>query len=243
MRRVGKQRCGFVGNELLIVFVIFSLFCLVLAVSLGGAFKLAWYWRALLGFSFFGLGVGWFFAYCSTHERRKKQVAEAEAKREAPSPDHEGASRFGPHNEASTDVDYILLVGRPRESLKVAAGFLAASGASVTVVDDGGEAWSIIEKAPPRILFLDPLLTTIDGFEILERLWHKYPDGPTQIIFATTMTDDGVPSRSWSSPVANYVMGPYNPWHVLFAVEQLLYRNVTMNEEAAAQLQRIRGRG
>jgi hypothetical protein len=74
-----RQR-GFVTNELPIVFGIFCLFCLVLAAATGVAFNLAWYWRVLAGFGFFGVGLGWFFGYCLIMDRRQKREAEARSK-------------------------------------------------------------------------------------------------------------------------------------------------------------------
>jgi drug/metabolite transporter (DMT)-like permease len=85
-----RQR-GFVTNELPIVFGIFCLLCLVLAVTTGMAFNLAWYWRVLIGLAFVGIGVGWFFAYCFMDSRRRNRKAEAKLERDMQPPNKDSA--------------------------------------------------------------------------------------------------------------------------------------------------------
>jgi CheY-like chemotaxis protein len=135
---------------------------------------------------------------------------------------------------------YIILAAYEAEELTKAADWLRGSGHKVEVVRDGQKVISLLQTSVPDILVMATFLASRDGFEILEVLYSLYPQSKTRIIWLTSLAPCGEPSRGWIDPrIHNYILEPYTHWHVVLAVEQLLYREITLHEEAAIQLHLI----
>ena len=112
-----------------------------------------------------------------------------------------------------------------------AASILREHGHTVVGVDDGLEAWKVIEQnpEPPTLIFAHLLLPYFDGAELFGKFRERFPAAPTRLMLGTHMEGGGEPPRNWNVFVHSYVMRPYSAWQLVLSEEQLLYRT---NEKA-----------
>jgi response regulator RpfG family c-di-GMP phosphodiesterase len=135
---------------------------------------------------------------------------------------------------------YIILAAYEAGELTKAAGWLRSSGHKVEVVRDGQKVISLLQTSAPDILVMATFLASRDCYEILEALYSLYPQSKTRVILITILDEYGHPMRGWLDPkIHNFILAPYNHWQIVLAVEQLLYREIRLHEEAAIRLHLI----
>jgi len=69
----------------------------------------------------------------------------------------------------------ILIADRNRNIRKLLQRELAAVGYLVQLVNNGRDVLTMMDVEPPDLLILDLEMPYLDGFEILEKLYHKKP--------------------------------------------------------------------
>ncbi len=130
-------------------------------------------------------------------------------------------------------MSYILLASYKNPPAAQAATILRNHGHTVIEVDDGLEAWELIEQRQelPSVLFAHLILPNIDGAELFIRFHDRYPHAPTKLMLGVHMEAGGEPFRNWKLFIDNYIMRTYSAWQLILSIEQLLYKTVVWNKD------------
>lgn len=114
--------------------------------------------------------------------------------------------------------------------------FLAASGFTVLVAEDGESAISILERfadaraqyAPPDLILLDILMPGMDGFETCSRLKANELTKDIPIIFMTALSETVDKVKGLNLGAVDYITKPLQHEEVLARIElHLRLRNLT----------------
>lgn len=130
---------------------------------------------------------------------------------------------------------YIILADRPYLNiLREAAAHLMARGHRVDVTGNGTQVGTLAEQEQPDVVALSFFLNGADGFQTAKEVRRLYPDDKTQLLWITVITEEGQPAISWTDATfANFLLQPYSAWHLVLAVEQLLYRRIEMKSPSS----------
>ena len=125
-----------------------------------------------------------------------------------------------------------------REELK----YLLDEVGGVDVVAQGAngiEAVELIEEYQPDLVFLDVQMPGLDGFQVIQKLAEKRPNGSgeplPQIIFATAYDQYAV--RAFAVNAVDYLLKPFDRNRVSEAVERARTRIAAGGAEAASGTQ------
>ncbi|NJM69194.1 MAG: response regulator [Scytonema sp. RU_4_4] len=130
----------------------------------------------------------------------------------------------------------MLIVDDTPTNLEVLFDFLAASGFTVLVAEDGESAISILERfadaraqyAPPDLILLDILMPGMDGFETCSRLKANELTKDIPIIFMTALSETVDKVKGLNLGAVDYITKPLQHEEVLARIElHLRLRNLT----------------
>lgn len=81
---------------------------------------------------------------------------------------------------SSSGERFVLVVDDNEDFTLAVRRLLEAEGFKVEVANNGAEAFKILEKSTPSIIFLDLVMPQMNGFEVIQRLqreqlWKKIP--------------------------------------------------------------------
>jgi len=94
------------------------------------------------------------------------------------------------HSQSSTCRKRVLVADDDAMFRKILQSWLQNWAYEVTIAEDGGKAWEIIqEEQPPELLILDWVMPGIDGPELCRRI-REGQRGPYQYILLVTAKDD-----------------------------------------------------
>src|SRR5438046_10348200 len=112
--------------------------------------------------------------------------------------------------------------------------YLEREGFPVVTATDGIAAVAAIRERAPRLLVLDLMLPTLDGFAVL-RAARADSDLPVLMLSARGSTADRV--SGIASGADDYLPKPFSPAELVVRVKALLRRSVTRDTASAALLE------
>ncbi|MBW1979682.1 MAG: sigma-54-dependent Fis family transcriptional regulator [Deltaproteobacteria bacterium] len=112
-----------------------------------------------------------------------------------------------------------------RESLK---GWLQKSGYRVDTAESGSVAFKMLEERVYDLLFLDIMMPTISGLEVLEVVKERYPDTMVVMITAYGSVDTAV--QAMKTGASDYLMKPFNPDQLTLLTEKLMQQRKIIEE-------------
>ena len=128
----------------------------------------------------------------------------------------------------------ILVVDDDPKILQLVRMYLEREGFSVITAADGMAAVAAIRERAPRLLVLDLMLPTLDGFAVL-RAARADSDLPVLMLSARGSTADRV--SGIASGADDYLPKPFSPAELVVRVKALLRRSVTRDTASAALLE------
>lgn len=138
----------------------------------------------------------------------------------------------------SLEQGVILIVDDTPINLEMLFDFLANTGYTVLVAEDGESALSRAEYAPPDLILLDILMPGIDGFETCRRLQSNELTKDIPIIFMTALSETVDKVKGLSLGAVDYITKPLQHEEVLARVKlHLRLRNLT--KQLQVQNQRL----
>jgi two-component system cell cycle sensor histidine kinase/response regulator CckA len=127
-----------------------------------------------------------------------------------------------------TDKGVILIVDDTPTNLEMLFDFLADSGFTVLVAEDGESAIERAQYAPPDLILLDVLMPGMDGFETCRRLKINELTKDIPIIFMTALSETGDKIKGLNIGAVDYITKPLQHEEVLARVElHLRLQNLT----------------
>jgi two-component system, cell cycle sensor histidine kinase and response regulator CckA len=122
----------------------------------------------------------------------------------------------------------ILIVDDSPTNLEVLFEFLADSGFTVLVAEDGESAIARAEYAPPDLILLDILMPGMDGFETCRRLKANEFTQAIPIIFMTALSETVDKVKGLNLGAVDYITKPLQHEEVLARIElHLRLQNLT----------------
>ena len=134
---------------------------------------------------------------------------------------------------ASDDAP-ILVVDDDPKILQLVRMYLEREGLAVITAADGMAAVAAIRERPPRLMILDLMLPTLDGFAVL-RAARADSDLPVLMLSARGSTADRV--SGIASGADDYLPKPFSPAELVVRVKALLRRTGTRDRERAGVLE------
>ncbi|NMG19425.1 response regulator [Brasilonema bromeliae] len=127
-----------------------------------------------------------------------------------------------------TQKGVILIVDDTPTNLEVLFDFLADSGFTVLVAEDGESAIARAEYAPPDLILLDILMPRMDGFETCSCLKANELTKDIPIIFMTALSETVDKVKGLNLGAVDYITKPLQHEEVLARIElHLRLRNLT----------------
>ncbi|MBD0344621.1 MAG: response regulator, partial [Coleofasciculus sp. Co-bin14] len=123
----------------------------------------------------------------------------------------------------TTETGVILIVDDTPTNLEVLFDFLANTGFTVLVAEDGESAIDRAEYAPPDLILLDVIMPGIDGFETCRRLKANDLTKNIPVIFMTALSDTVDKVRGLNLGAVDYVTKPLQHEEVLARIKLHLH--------------------
>ena len=92
-----------------------------------------------------------------------------------------------------------------RQILKI---FLTKQGYHVDEAENGAQVLSLLDRAPPDLVFLDIVMPDIDGIETLRWIRQKYPE--LSVLIMTGMNQEEVWKKAMLSDATDYITKPFS---------------------------------
>lgn len=105
----------------------------------------------------------------------------------------------------------ILIIEDEEALAKVLKEKLEKEGYEVEVVDNGGEAFAVAEKARPNIIILDLILPKKDGFEVLAELKSHVELKLIPVVVLSNLGEDEHIKRALSLGASDYFVKTQHP--------------------------------
>ncbi len=124
--------------------------------------------------------------------------------------------------------DHILVIEDEPSVGEIVSLYLRRAGFPVTVVSDGNQAISLLEKQTPKLVVLDLMLPGLDGWEITRWLRAR---GDTPIIMVTARKEETDRIAGLEMGADDYVVKPFSPQELVSRVRAVLRRSQKDNGE------------
>jgi two-component system, cell cycle response regulator DivK len=116
----------------------------------------------------------------------------------------------------------VLLIDDVEDNRDVYTQFLTFHGIRVVTASDGVEGLEVAAKARPRVIVLDLVLPTLDGWEVARRLKADPATKDIRIIVLTGRALDASRTRAVAAGVDAYLVKPCLPDQLLAEVRRHL---------------------
>ena len=127
--------------------------------------------------------------------------------------------------------DHILVVEDEPSVGEIVSLYLRRAGFPVTVVRDGSQAISLLEKQTPKLVVLDLMLPGVDGLEITRWLRER---GDVPIIMVTARREETDRIAGLEMGADDYVVKPFSPQELVSRVRAVLRRSQSDSGEPQA---------
>lgn len=105
----------------------------------------------------------------------------------------------------------LLIADDSRVSRTMLFGITNNWGYDVIIVEDGKQAWDVMqEENPPQLLLLDWEMPHMNGIEVCERVIAQYPENPPYIILLTSRTTSEDIVKGLSKGANDYLSKPFD---------------------------------
>ncbi len=93
---------------------------------------------------------------------------------------------------------------------------------SVSAVNDGQKAFSVLERIRPDVILLDLKMPGMDGYDVIQRLKtnQEYKDIP--VIFLTAVTDEYTETKCFEAGAEDYICKPFTANALTARIERVL---------------------
>ena len=98
---------------------------------------------------------------------------------------------------------------------------LVAAGYVVRSVENGQEALSEAERAPPDVVVLDAMMPVMDGFEALRRMKAQAILRNVDVVMLTALKGEEDIVGALRLGAADYLAKPFNPDELVARIERL----------------------
>jgi CheY-like chemotaxis protein len=88
---------------------------------------------------------------------------------------------------------------------------LELAGYRVVEAADGEQALELAGAEHPDVIFLDVMMPSIDGWEVLDRLKRDPATAAIPVIMLTARTSETDQLRAWGEGVIDYLAKPFGP--------------------------------
>jgi DNA-binding NtrC family response regulator len=112
-----------------------------------------------------------------------------------------------------------------RESLK---GWLQKSGYYVDAAESGALALKMLEDIPYDLLFLDIMMPTMNGIEVLQVVKEKYLQ--TMVVMITAYGSVETAVQAMKGGACDYLMKPFDPDQLTLLTEKLMHQKRLVEE-------------
>ena len=116
----------------------------------------------------------------------------------------------------------VLLVEDEPDLAELVALSLRRVGLSVTWLEDGADAWQLLQFTTPRLCILDWMVPGITGLELTRRLRASEPHRALPIILLTARSADADRIAGFEAGVDDYVTKPFSRRELVARVQVLL---------------------
>lgn len=130
-------------------------------------------------------------------------------------------------------MKHILLVEDDMRLSKLISTFLEQSGFQVSVLNQGDQAISYIQKNSLDLVILDVMLPKLDGFSICRKIRSSFEK---PIIFLTAKDSDFDHVLGLEIGADDYIIKPVEPHVLLARINMLLRRNANLKKANVEQL-------
>ncbi|MEA4907146.1 MAG: response regulator transcription factor [Anaerolineaceae bacterium] len=128
--------------------------------------------------------------------------------------------------------DQIFVIEDEPSVAEVVSLYLKRAGYRVTVVRNGADALTLLEKQTPTLVVLDLMLPGADGWEITRRLREH---GNTPIIILTARREEPERIAGLEMGADDYVVKPFSPQELVSRVRAVLRRSQRQAQEDGEQ--------
>ncbi len=135
---------------------------------------------------------------------------------------------------SAADGAPILVVDDDPKILQLVRMYLEREGFAIITAADGMAAVAAIRERAPRLLVLDLMLPTLDGFAVL-RAARADSDLPVLMLSARGSTADRV--TGIASGADDYLPKPFSPAELVVRVKALLRRSAARNTDSTTLLE------
>lgn len=98
---------------------------------------------------------------------------------------------------------------------------LTAAGYAVHSVENGQDALTEAEKAPPDIVVLDAMMPVMDGFEALRRLKAQPEQRHVEVVMLTALKGEEDVVGALRLGASDYLAKPFNPDELVARLDRL----------------------
>lgn len=130
-------------------------------------------------------------------------------------------------------VTTILVIDSDSKNLQILRESLESYDFRVTAVDNGIDAWGIIQSQKPDMVICEVDIPGINGFELQERLQKNVTTAGIPIVFLTNRRNLEDRIRSLRSGVKDYMIKPLHVKEVIARIQMILRRMERLRSETA----------
>ena len=111
----------------------------------------------------------------------------------------------------------VLAVDDDPHVLEMVSEFLTLQGYEVVTAQNAGDAFMLLEAAPPDVVLLDVVMPGVDGMTALRRIRQVHPELP--VIMLTGSIDIELARNTLKRSAFDYVAKPFDMDHLVRVVE------------------------
>ncbi|HUI41593.1 MAG TPA: response regulator transcription factor [Terriglobia bacterium] len=145
----------------------------------------------------------------------------------------------------------ILIADDDPLSRRVLEATLRRWGFGCTTVENGAEAWEVLQGAtPPRLVILDWMMPKLDGIQVVRRLREGTKNCGAHVILLTCRASRSDVVRGLEAGADDYITKPFDPSELrarvqvgvrVLALQDALAGRVAELEEALSSVKRLQG--
>jgi DNA-binding response OmpR family regulator len=103
----------------------------------------------------------------------------------------------------------VLLADGDPDVTRLIDSHLRAGGYHTVIAFDGAQAVAAVETHRPDVLVLELMLPKMSGFEVLDEIAKRGPDGPHVVVLSGRGREEDV-TRAFAAGAADFMMKPFN---------------------------------
>ncbi len=119
-------------------------------------------------------------------------------------------------------MDKILIVDDDQGTTKLLEFILSKEGYDVASINNGGDTLSTALAYDPKLILLDLMMPSVDGFEVCRNLRAKSEFAHIPIIFFSSVSDVAKKVAAFGSGASDYIVKPIHPQELKLRIKALI---------------------